>query len=315
MDKTKILIIDPDHSQAMEMSGALKSGQIEPVLVHSHFKALTILEDERFPMILVSADASGIDGLEFCRIFNKRQMESGRDFSYLILVGHSWQRVHICEGQALAHDFLVRPYLSCELRWRVASGLTILKEMSLLKDLIYLDPETGTLNQTGLKKVLKEEVNRLGRKKGWLSVAVLDFRHRDWMEVSQGSDVLLRSQKMVLKFLKRSLRDYDHVSRTDQGRICILSGDCDYHSFTGLLSRVNDSLNGLQIPLIFQPDSGARLTGIFQSIKIDLAPEGCETCFNHLWKWIESVRPLPEHEMQGGISFLDREGLRDMEQK
>jgi len=37
-----------------------------------------MLEDQSFSVVLVAADDSGLDGLEFCRIYRKRQVKSGR---------------------------------------------------------------------------------------------------------------------------------------------------------------------------------------------------------------------------------------------
>ncbi len=312
MIKEKILIIEPDQVLADEVVDILGKEGTELTVVHSHFKALAMLEDESFSMVLVSADDSGIDGLEFCRIYRKRQVESGRDLPYLILLGHNWQMVNICESQAHAHDFLVRPYLACELEWRVENGLRTVGEMRFLREMIYLDPETRALNQLGLEKILREEINRLGRKKGWISLAVLDFEDREWMQVSQSKEMVDWTKQQVVMFLKETLRNYDQVAQVDQERICILSGDCDYHCFTGLLNRIEACFQELDLSFttVKQPD--IRLTGIIHSILVDSRGGGSDMCFEHLWNWIKSIDRLPETK-EFRISLLDKNGLRDSE--
>ncbi len=309
MLKERILIIEPNQDLADEILEILGDTEVELTLVHSHFKALTMLEDESFSIVLVTAEDSGIDGLEFCRIYRKRQMEAGRDLPYMILMGQKWQRVSICESQADAHDFLIRPCLACELEWRVTAGLSTVREMRQLREIIYLDPETGALNQEGLQKVLREEINRLGRKKAWLSVAVLDLANRDWMEISQGRETLMLAKKTVLKFLKQELRRHDHVAEFNGEKICIISGDCDNQCFNDLLNRLHVRLKKLDMPLPGMQQTDVDFTGICQSIIIDTVSGGSDMCFAYLWKWIDGIELLPER-MEAGISYLDRNGLR-----
>ncbi|MFO7728128.1 MAG: diguanylate cyclase [Desulfonatronovibrio sp.] len=307
MINEKILIVEPDQDHAAEIVEILKKTWTDLTVVHSHFKGLAMLEDETFSLVLVSADDSGIDGLEFCRIYRKRQMEAGRDCSYLIVSGQPWQRVNICENQPDCHDFLIRPYLECELEWRVASGFQTLREMHLLRQMLYFDPDTDSLNRLGIKKILKEEVNRLGRQHAWLSVAVLDFERRDWMEVNQGRDTVQRAKKMMLRFLSQSLRNYDHVGLIDQERICIISGDCDHNCFMGLMSRIDGCLKNFDFSFPTE-QSVINLSGIYQSVMVDSTNGGSEACFDHLWTWIQQIVQLPE-KVETIISYLDRDGL------
>ena len=310
--KKKILIIEPNQGLETEIIHTLRVMGTDLTLVHSHFKALTMLEDQSFSVVLVAAEDSGLDGLEFCRIYRKRQVKSGRNLPYLILLAQEWQRVSICESQADAHDFIIRPFLGCELEWRITAGLRVLREMNDLREMIYLDPETGVLNQEGLQRALREEINRLGRKKAWLSVAVLDFANRDWMEISQGKETLTLSKKRVLRFLKQTLRKYDQVAKFKKGKICIISGDCDHDCFNSLLKRIDGSLKKLEMPLPDVRQKGIDFSGIYQSMIIDSTTGGSEKCFEHLWNWINSIDRLPER-VEARISLLDNKGLRDLE--
>lgn len=306
----KILIIEPDNALARETAEILREIELEPTLVDSHFKALTLLEDNPFSIILVSADDSGITGLDFCRILSQRRIRSGLDFPYLILMGENWHRTAICESRPEAHDFLVRPYLAGELKWRVLAGLNYVREMRDLKEAIFLDPVTGALNMTGLQRAMREEINRLGRKKAWFTVGILDFAHRDWMELSQSRDAITWARKKAASFLKQFLREYDRVAIINEGRICVLSGDCDYECFTEMLSRIRDSLKDTRLPLPEGIKADIEFTGVFKSMIVSSGREDVDQCFEYLWNWIKSVDMLPE-KIQGGVSMLDKTGLRD----
>ncbi|WP_150112145.1 hypothetical protein [Desulfonatronovibrio hydrogenovorans] len=306
----KILIVEPDESRLEELLGVTDSMGLESVVVSSHFAGLAAMEDELFSVALVSADYTGIDGLEFCRIVRKRQESAKTVFSYLILVGEDYQRVDICESTPLAKDFLIRPFLACELRWRLAAALDSVEEMQRLRKLIYLDSSTGALNISGLKRILQEEVNRLSRKKSWLSVAILDLYRRDWIEINHGSDFYRQARTELMAFLLRTLRNYDQVAGMDHGRICIIAADCNLECFTGLLKRIDSSMNRLDLKLPNSQILETGLCGIFKSFKICAQGRESKIYFEHLWNWINSIQDLPD-EILGGEAILDRNGIRE----
>ncbi|MFN2268803.1 MAG: two-component system response regulator, partial [Desulfonatronovibrio sp.] len=120
--KLRVLVVESDENPGDDTTRILRSMDLEPVLAASHFQALSMLEDEFFPLLIVSAEGSGLDGMEFCRIFRKRQFDSGDDLPYIIIAGDEWHRLSICESEVVADDFIIRPWLSCELKWRVKAG-------------------------------------------------------------------------------------------------------------------------------------------------------------------------------------------------
>lgn len=306
-----ILIIEPDKYEAREIVRDLQNLNVRTVVVHSHFQALTLLEDEYYGVILASMDQNGLDGLDFCRILTKRLVEEGRETPHIILMGHEWQRESIVENMAGADDFIIKPWLSSELRWRTKNGLRRLDEFLRLKNMIYFDPDSNALNLAGLEKDLRSEVNRLGRKKGWLSVAVLDFNGREWLEASLSPDFVDHAKKEVLRFLSKSLRNYDRVGRIHQNKICIMSGDCDYDCFSGLLSRVFKAVEGMSIGEFASGPMEFSLCGVFRCVMVDAAFGDSEKCFSHLWQWINSQGVLPD-DLSGRAVYLGKEGFLDI---
>ena len=305
----KILVVEPDEELAGELAEVLKKNGVSATMVSSHYKALAVLEDEWFPLILISADDTGIDGAEFCRIYRRRIMESKGGASYLMLMGQEWQRVPICEAMVPADDFIIRPFLDCELKWRISAGLRTLRHVHVLEELVYLDPETGALNQAGLQKVLLDEINRVGRKKGWLTIAVLDLARRHWMEVNQGRTLLTTARKKTIKLLAEFLRSHEHTGLIDNERICIILVDCDFQCAKGFFNRIRSQLEKLDMPFASGLSPDLELDGIFQSTLVDTEGGTSRKCFDYLWMWINSMDSLP-HGIEPGIAVLDKEGMR-----
>ncbi|MCA1743964.1 MAG: hypothetical protein ABR542_04740, partial [Desulfonatronovibrio sp.] len=172
---------------------------------------------------------------------------------------------------------------------------------------VYHDPESKALNRNGLKKHLREEINRLGRKNAWLSLVVLDFSQRDWMEVSQGAESISRLKKILLRFLGGSLRNYDLLGQLETERICIISGDCDYKCLTGLLNRLQLAVKSFVVGSQFR-GAEISLCGLAGSFIIDSTFGDSEKCFEHLWNWIESIEQLPEG-IESSSACLDKNGI------
>ncbi len=303
-----IMVLEPDQDRAREIAEDLNSWGVNPCIYASHFQALGKLEEKKFPLILVSMKDTGIDGLEFCRILRKRQQFGGVDFAYILLVGENRHRIRICESSDGADDFIIYPFLKCELKWRIFSGLYRYRQYEKLQSSSVYDPATMVFNEKGLKKALYQEVNRIGRKEGFLSAAVLDFSHRDWMEISLGAGLCTRVKEEVFKFLKEKLRNHDQLVRTDQDRICIISGENDLTGITGLIKRVAPLIAKMDVKQPGIKDFDLTLSGLFLTLSVQSSYADIYACAEHVHDWIKS-----QDSFSGGLTgysgTLDESGI------
>ena len=266
--RVKILIIEPDALAGEELAQDIEKRGYDSVLVDNHFKGLTKLEDDGFDLVLISMEDIGIDGLKFCNLCSKRQQEGRISDVYLILIGEEWDRVFICESETQANDFLIKPYLKCELQWRIESGVRFLSLQKQLKSHLYIDPKTGLKNEEGLKTSLQAEVNRVGRKEGWLSVAILDFKDFEWLRINKGEVYAKFVRETVLRSIRETLRNYDQVGELSNERIVLFSGDCDFEAMKALLKRTNDLIQELQSKNFLLQKIDLSLEGIFLSVQV-----------------------------------------------
>ena len=303
-----IMVMEPDLDRAREIADDLNSWGMNPYIYSSHFRALGTLGEKKFPLILVSMEKTGIDGLEFCRILRKRQQMGQLDFAYIILMGENRHRTRICDSFDGADDFIIYPFLKCELKWRVVSGLSSYWQHEKIQTSSMYDPATLALNEKGLKKALYQEVNRMGRKKGFLSAAVLDFKSRDWMEVSLGTGHCTRVKEEVFRFLKEKLRNYDQLVRTDQDQICIISGESDLDGISGLLKRVAAFTEKMDITEPGIKDFDLSLSGVFISLSVQSSYMNIIACAEHVHDWLKS-----QDSFSGGLTgysgTLDENGI------
>jgi len=307
--RVKILIIEPDILAGEELAQDIQNWGYDSVLIDNHFKALTKLEDDDFDLVLVGMENTGIDGLEFCNLCCKRQQESRIGGVYLILIGEDWDRVAICESETLANDFLIKPYLKCELQWRIKSGVKFLRLQKELKKYLYIDPKTGLKNEEGLKTSLQAEVNRVGRKEGWLSVAILDFKDFEWLRIDKGIVWSRLVRETILRSIREMLRNYDQVGELSTGKIVLFSSDCDFDAFKALLNRVNVLIQELQSKNFMLQKIDLTLVGIFLSVQVKAKDYISVRCFEYLWSWIQENKNNSFDQLVGYSGKLSRDGF------
>ena len=303
-----IMVLEPDRDRALEIAEDLNLWGLKPCIYASHFRALGRMEEKRFPLVLASMEYTGIDGLEFCRILRKRQQLGQLDFAYIILMGENQHRTRICASFDGADDFIIYPFLRCELKWRVLSGLSRYRHHEKLQTSSMYDPATLALNEKGLKKALYQEVNRMGRKKGFLSAAVLDFKNREWMEVSLGTGLCTQVKEEVFRFLKEKLRNYDQLVRTDQDRICIISGESDLNGITGLLKRLSAFIAEMEVSEPGIRDFDFSLSGSFLSLSVHSTYADITACAEHVHDWIKAQDSF-SGAVTGYSGILDESGI------
>jgi PleD family two-component response regulator len=307
--RVKILIIEPDILAGEELAQDIQRWGYDSVLIDNHFKALTKLEDDDFDLVLVGMENTGIDGLEFCNLCCKRQQESRIGGVYLILIGEDWDRVAICESETLANDFLIKPYLKCELHWRIKSGVKFLRLQKELRKYLYIDPKTGLKNEEGLKTSLQAEVNRVGRKEGWLSVAILDFKDFEWLRIDKGIVWSRLVRETILRSIREMLRNYDQVGKLSNERIVLFSGDCDFGAMQALLKRINDLIQELRSKDLLLQKNDLSLEGIFLSVQVRTKDYKSFLCFEYLWSWIQENKNNAFDQLVGYLGVLSRDGL------
>ncbi|WP_457570655.1 response regulator [Desulfovulcanus sp.] len=305
----KILIIEPDILAGEELVQDIQEWGYDPILVDNHFKGLTKLEDEDFDLVLVSMENTGIDGLQFCNLCSKRKREGKICNVYLILIGEEWHRVAICESETIANDFLIKPYLKCELQWRIKSGVKFLRLQKELRKYLYIDPRTGLKNEEGLKRSLEAEVNRIGRKEGWVSIAVLDFKNFEWILIDKGVVWARLLRETILRSIREMLRNYDQVGELSGGKIGLFSGDCDFDAFNGLLKRVNLLIQELQSKNSILKEVDLNLVGTFLSVQVKSKYGECARCFEYLWSWIQENKNNSFDQLVGYIGVVSKDGL------
>ncbi|MDP3429895.1 MAG: hypothetical protein Q8R89_06135, partial [Desulfomicrobium sp.] len=216
-DRFRFLVIEPDEDLAREVVIVLERLDVQAEHVRGHLKAVGLSEDNQYDCLLVASRGIDITGLEFCALVRAREARRSLSPAYMILVGPEEDLVSVFTSSEVIDDYMLGPWMDLELEWKIKRALramTLCREFGASR---LLDTDTGLLTPEGLRTFLHEEVNRIGRREGWLSMSILSVPGLGGLRVSYGEAWLEWFTNGIWSSIRRQLRNYDRLASMDNG--------------------------------------------------------------------------------------------------
>jgi len=200
-------------------------------------------------IILCDLEMPRIDGFKFLSMMKSRP--DLQDTPVIMLTGRDDRDLKIKGLEQGASDYITKPFDTEELVARVKVHLKVknlqddLKRTNeLLLELSNTDHLTGLFNRRYLMEALGKEVQRSLRKKGNLSLIILDIDHFKQVNDRYGhlqGDVVL--QKVALQ-LQKELRAYDTAARYGGEEFIAVLPDATLEEAVFVANRVRASVHG-----------------------------------------------------------------------
>lgn len=219
MGRLQVLLADDSSASRMVIRRLLVSCGYEVVEVDNGTAALEALRTAGGPRLaILDWQMPGLSGVEVC---TQIRAQSEHAYVYMLLITAREDRKSLFEGLAAgADDFLVKPFDTEELTYRLRTGVRIIElEDRLRKAQARLEYEathdglTGILNRSAVVQSLHRELDRGQRTGRNTAVLMADVDHfkriNDVYGHSTGDGVL----RAVAEIIQRSVRPYDSVGR------------------------------------------------------------------------------------------------------
>lgn len=238
-----ILIADDDALSRKILSVTLARLGHDVVAVADGAAARDLLLAPNGPRIaILDWEMPGLDGLDVCR----EARTHATMYPYLILLSARDGSDDMVRGlDAGADDFLTKPFNANELRARLRSGQRVLElQASLLEAQEALrhhattDPVTGLWNRRIILEQLDQELNRVRREHGSVSIGMVDLDHFKMVNDTWGhpaGDAVLRA---TADMLKAGVREYDGVGRFGAEEFLLVLPGCDVDQAPLVAERV-----------------------------------------------------------------------------
>lgn len=198
-------------------------------------------------IILCDVEMPRMDGFKFLSMMKSRP--DLQDTPVIMLTGRDDRELKIKALEQGASDYITKPFDAEELVARVRVHLKIknlqddLKRTNeLLLELSNTDHLTGLFNRRFMMEALGKEVKRNLRKKGNLSLIILDIDHFKQVNDQYGhlqGDIVLQK---VAQLLQKELRAYDTAARYGGEEFIAILPDAALEEATFVANRVRMSV-------------------------------------------------------------------------
>lgn len=302
-----VLVVNPDQDQGQEICATAQALGIHARLVSSHWQALALTEDENWPCLVVAVQGLDISGLEFCALLRAREARRQSPSAYVIVLGVQSDLPSVVSTETVIDAYLLEPWLDLELTWQFKRAERFWHLFGKISGAL-VDPSTGLLTPDGLKSFLFQEVNRVGRRRGWFSLSILAIANQGELRASFGVDWLAWFISGAWDYLRCQLRNYDRLAILGEGRLGLVSPDLDEHGTKALLVRLQASLHEYN----FQ-DRGSQRGGLdfcaqYLCVQVLGSYKQFERSGTVLWSWLQDqVDRSPPVGVHGAVGRIGLE--------
>lgn len=214
----KILIIDEQEKSVEFLKKHLETEGYHINGLISGKDVLELCAREKFDLILLSLNLSGVSGLEVCTKI--KQCEGTCDIPVMLITSHREIEEKLDALSHGAQDFITKPFNMEELKARIRVALRVKASKDALKDRTSVleetslkDELTGLFNRRYIKERMYEEISRADRFGHAVSCIIFDvdqFKVINNVYGHENGDLIL---KEIAEILKQNIRTIDVLGR------------------------------------------------------------------------------------------------------
>lgn len=218
VEDARILIIDDQQFEADKIAETMHRDNDIVVPVDSGIKAMELVSEHDFDLIIVSLNLKNEDGLRLCSHLKSNERTRGVP---ILMVATDEDLDRVARGLEIgAHDYVMRPVDRNEIlarartqirRRRFQERLQANYQVSL--SMALTDPLTGLYNRRYMEVHLLKLIQKNAEAKKHLCVLILDIDHFKKINDTYGHGVGDEVLKTIAFRLKDSLRSFDLVAR------------------------------------------------------------------------------------------------------
>jgi PleD family two-component response regulator len=294
----RVLLVEPDDGAASALMPLLEGHGVAVDRIREGLRAFVRIQDEPYDAVWISWHGIDVGAAALCAMIRSHEQRRADVPRFLLILGRESDREEIVAQSEDADDFLVGEWTSREVAWK----LRLAREMmSLRRSARRLGTDAGMLTAQGLREFLGEEVNRLGRRGGWLSVAVLGLPALAGLRVSYGEAWTAWFESGIWASVRNRLRNYDRMGTLEGGAVCLVAPDLDLAGMSGLVERLSRMVAEYSVAENTHAQALA-LAVRSLSVRVRGSYPQFATIADSIWRWVEEQARQPLSE--GVLAFV-----------
>jgi len=237
-----ILIVDDDPYLRETLENLLKALEISTDSTSDGQKALDILREKEYTIVLTDMKMPGINGVDLVKKINDEF-----DVNIIAMTGFPEGYTYVDVINAGASDFIKKPFGIEELEAKIRRIITERNLKEELNRLSITDSLTELYNQRHFYERLSEEVIRAERQRHPLSLILLDLdnfkEYNDQFGHLAGDDVLHKAGEIIGNCIREGV-DSGYRYGGDEFAIILIDADLDISKEIGLRIKKAFENNG-----------------------------------------------------------------------
>ncbi len=244
--KPQVLVIDDSMDVHRLLRARLRTEEIEFREATDGAAGVKLAEEHLPTVILLDLDMPGMDGFEVLRVLkeNPRTLQ----IPVIVLSGLQSSQDKVTAFDLGAVDYVTKPFDLTELRVRVRAAVKMQRLIRMLAQKAQIDGLTGLWNRVFFNTRLAEEMGRLSRRVGSLSLAVVDIDHFKSVNDTYGhpaGDAVIQG---LAKLLVKECRHTDSVCRYGGEEFGIIMPDTAAADARNVADRIRAAFEQLSWP-------------------------------------------------------------------
>ncbi|MBC7354933.1 MAG: response regulator receiver protein [Desulfomicrobiaceae bacterium] len=295
----RVLLVEPDDAACAYLLPLLTAHGASVDRVREGLLGFMRVQDEPYDAVWVAWHGLDVEGATVCSMIRSWERRSAEMSRFVLLLGREADREElVAAAECGADDYLVGCWSSPEIAWK----LRLAREIVALRRIAHLHGDRGgLLSAQELRSFMAEEVNRVGRRSGWLSLAVLGIPAFSGLQISYGKAWTEWFAGGVWASVRGRLRNYDRMGVLENGAVCLVAPDLDMAGMSGLLERLSRMVAEYHVAGV-DASLPLALAARALSVRITASYAEFDAVAGALWGWIEEQAALPASE--GVLAFV-----------
>lgn len=245
----RVLIAEDEPISRRMLENALQGWGYEVVVTKNGQEAWKALNrSDRPNLVILDWMMPGANGVEICRWLRSC---NSQNYTYIILLTARNFEGDLVKGlEAGADDYMVKPFNSDELKYRIQIGQRIIEQEQKILELALTDDLTGLLTRRAFREKMEADINLIRRESGSLGIIIGDIDHFKVVNDTYGHQVGDQVLQYFAKCLRNNSRDHDYIGRYGGEEFIIGVPGADLKETTEVAERIRKSIEASLIPLI-----------------------------------------------------------------
>jgi diguanylate cyclase (GGDEF)-like protein len=213
--KVRTLVVDDEEIVRSFLIDVLTDEGYQITAVSSGEKAVTLLSQEEFDLVITDIKMPGMDGMEVLRVAKARNPNQ----NVIVMTGYASTETAVESMKLGAADYITKPFNLDQIKIVVAKTLERSRlrqkaeEGELYKQLSRIDGLTELYNYTFFQQLLKTEVERAQRYGHHLSLLMIDIDNFKGYNDAYGHPAGDDALRKLARVMSRAVRGCDFIAR------------------------------------------------------------------------------------------------------